>query len=253
MNLSSTRAISRSLILLLTVSVTLAAGAAGPKKPSKTSDVKEVDSGSFGIFVSGKRVATETFRIQQTPEMSTLKSEIKVEEGDKANQTSELQISPSGDLMRYEWHATSPEKAEATVAPQDQMLVERMTAGDGKPLEQPFILPASTVVLDDYFFSQRELLAWRYLASGCHPDASGKPCQLAKSQFGALVPRQRTPIMVTLEYVGKEKVTVRGKEMELSRFNLQTEGTNDWSLWLDDNYRLIRVLIAADNTEVVRD
>ena len=58
---------------------------------------------------------------------------------------------------------------------------------------------------------------------------------------------------MTLEYMGKDKITVRGKEMELNRFSLQTEGTNDWALWLDDNYRLIRVLIAADNTEVVRD
>lgn len=247
MSLRSTCAVVCSAVLL----TALAAGAAGPKKPS---DIKEVDSGSFGIFVGGKRVATETFRIQQSPEMSTLKSEIRVEEGDKATQTSELQISPSGDLKHYEWHATSPEKADAVIEPQDQMLVERMTAGEGKPIEQPFILPGSTVVLDDYFFSQRELLAWRYLATSCRPEKAGsKQCQLAKSQFGVLVPRQRTSLMVTMEYVGKEKIAVRGKEMELSRFNLQTEGTNDWALWLDDDYRLIRVLIAADNTEVVRD
>lgn len=249
MSLRSTRVISR-LVLLLAVAVAFAACAAASKKPPET---KEVDSGSFGIFVSGKRVATETFRIQQSPEMSTLKSEIRVEEGDKASQSSELQITPAGDLRRYEWHATSPEKAEVVVEPQDQMLVEHMTAGDGKPIEQPFILPASTIVLDDYFFSQRELLAWRYLATSCHPEGAGKQCQLAKSQFGVLVPRQRSSILVTLEYMGKDKITVRGKEMELNRFSLQTEGTNDWALWLDDNYRLIRVLIAADNTEVVRD
>ncbi len=59
-------------------------------------------------------------------------------------------------------------------------------------------------------------------------------------------------MLVTLEYVGKEKVTIRGQQVELDRFNLEGDGI-DWAMWLDDAHKLQRVVIASDATEVVRD
>ena len=57
-----------------------------------------------------------------------------------------------------------------------------------------------------------------------------------------------------MELVGKEKVTIRGSERELLRLNLKGESF-EWALWLDDHdqFKLMRVAIPADNTEVVRD
>jgi hypothetical protein len=54
--------------------------------------------------------------------------------------------------------------------------------------------------------------------------------------------------------VGKEKVNIRGAERELLRLNLSGEGFT-WALWVDDHdqFKLMRVAIPADNTEVVRD
>ena len=51
-----------------------------------------------------------------------------------------------------------------------------------------------------------------------------------------------------------EKVTIRGVERELLRLNLRGEEFS-WTLWVDDkdHSKLIRVLIADDNTEVLRD
>ena len=43
-----------------------------------------------------------------------------------------------------------------------------------------------------------------------------------------------------------------GTERELGRFNLTGEGIS-WALWLDDQHKLVRILIPSDNTEVVRD
>jgi hypothetical protein len=59
---------------------------------------------------------------------------------------------------------------------------------------------------------------------------------------------------VRMELVGKEKVTIRGVEHELLRLNLRGEGL-DWALWLDDQdkFKLIKVGIPSENTEVVRD
>jgi len=54
--------------------------------------------------------------------------------------------------------------------------------------------------------------------------------------------------------VGKEKVNVRGVQRELLRLNLTGEDAV-WALWVDDSdhFKLVRVEIPADNTEVVRD
>ena len=243
------KGIARALAVLL-----LAGGlnprAAWGKKPPP---VKEIDSGSFGIYVGGKRVATEIFHIEQLSDMSVAKSEIKLEDGTKASQTAELKLTPSGDLKHYQWNELSPERAEATVEPQDQFLVEHMSFSTGKPLEQPYILPPSTMVLDDYFFSHREILLWRYLATACHPEAGTGRCPLAKSQFGVLVPRQRSSMLVTVAFVAREKISLHGKDVEVSHFTLQAEDSSDWALYVDDQYKLVRVVIAADNTEVIRD
>ena len=211
-----------------------------------------VDSGSFGIFVNGKRVATETFSIQQGAEFSIAKSQVKAGDGvGAAMQTAELEISPSGELRRYEWHEISPEKSSTTVEVSNEFLIEHLNpAPPEKPMEQPFLLPHTTMILDDYFFSQREVLAWRYLASGCNPGSS--ECKLTKSQFGILIPRQRLSSMVSLEYAGKEKVNIRGVERQLDRFNMSTEGP-DWAMWMDENLRIVRITVAAEATEVVRD
>src|SRR5581483_2215599 len=104
----------------------------------------------------------------------------------------------------------------------------------------------------DYFFVQRQVLAWRYLAAGCHPAPGQQGCRLAKAQFGVLVPRQRASALVSMEYVGREKVVVKGAERELNRFKLESDGS-EWGLWFDDQHRLVRVIIAAQNTEVLRD
>lgn len=247
-----TKAIPRALAACLLLVLALSPVFASKKTPATG---QMVDSGTFGIFVNGRRVASETFQIEQQPTVSIAKSELKLEDGTPGPaQTSELQLTPGGDLRRYEWKELSPEKAEAVVEPQNEFLIERVTGTQPamKPIEQPYILPASTMILDDYFFSHREILIWRYLA-GCQVVEGQKGCKLTKQQFGVLVPRQRAPIMVTLEYAGREQLAFKGKTSDFDRFNLNADGT-DWSLWFDPaSHKLMRIVIAADNTEVVRE
>ena len=73
-------------------------------------------------------------------------------------------------------------------------------------------------------------------------------------EFGVLVPQDRTSMRVRLELAGREKVTIRGTERELLRLNLKGEAFA-WTLWVDDKdqFKLMRVEIADDNTIVLRD
>ena len=223
------------------------------KDNQKEPEGKSVDSGSFGVFMNGHRIATERFSIQQSSSGSVATSEFKTEVGvAQAAQSSELQLASSGELRKYEWKEISPGKAQAIIVPNDNLLVERSTTNpQDKPEEHPFLLPTSTSVLDDYFFIHREILAWKYLATACKNDKGGPQCPKQKVQFGALNPHARSSMAVSVEFAGKDKVTIRGKEQELSHFILRSD-VGDWAFWLDDQLKLVR-LVADGGTEVVRD
>jgi hypothetical protein len=227
---------------------------AGEKDKPKDGE-QMVDSGSFGVFMNGRRVATETFSVQQSANGSVVSSQFKTDDAtNKAAQSSELQLTPGAEIRKYEWKELSPGKAQATVAPNNDFLMEHISAGpDDKPVEQPFLLPASTSILDDYFFIHREILIWRYLATACRKENATIQCPAnQKTQFGTMNPHQRSSVPLSLEFTGRDKVTIRGAERELNKFVLRSEG-GDWTIWVDDQFKLQRILITSDATEVVRD
>lgn len=243
-----------ALLLASSLAAFLVANAADKKDKTKPPALQTVDSGSFGVFIKGQRVATENFKIEQQSGVNMIKSQFKATAGsDSASQKSELDMTPNGELLRYEWSQNSG--GSLSVSPSNDFLMERMTAsGTGKPAEQPFLMPSTTAILDNNFFVHREVLAWRYLGAACKPEGGSLKCQQGAAQFGALVPQEHTSISVRMELVGKEKVNVRGSERELLRLNLTGESF-EWALWVDDRdqFKLIQVAIPADNTEVVRD
>ena len=252
MKLRTALMVGISWLLLVSAAV---ADAAKDKDKDKEPAAQTVDAGSFGVFMNGRRIATEKFSIQQNTAGSVATSEFKTEPGvDPAAQSSELQLALNGDLRKYEWKEISPGKAQAVLVPNDSLLVERSTNNpQDKEEEHPFLLPISTSVLDDYFFVHREILVWKYLASGCHQDKGQVTCpQNQQVKFGVVNPHQRSSLLVSMAFTGKEKVPVHGAERELNHFVLKSDA-GDWSLWLDDQFKLVRILVASDNTEVVRD
>jgi hypothetical protein len=232
-----------------------AAGSKGDKKDKpKPAGPQVIDSGSFGVFVKGQRVVTETFKVEQQNGASVIKSQLKQMAGDDpTSQKSDLEITSSGELLRYEWSQNSG--GSLTVLPNNDFLIEKITTpGSAKPSEQPFLMPSSSMILDNNFFIHREVLVWRYLAADCKSEGGNLKCQQGPAEFGVLVPQDRNSLRIRLELVGKEKVSVHGTERELLRLNLIGENF-EWNLWVDaqDQFKLIRVAIPADDTEVVRD
>jgi hypothetical protein len=227
-------------------------GFAKKKEEPKTESSKVVDAGSFGIYVNGKRVATETFKIEQGAAFSTAKSEIKTDPGGpEARQESELEIGANSELRRYHWRQTVPAKSELVVEPSGEFLVEHIVPEPPqKPADQVLLLAHSTAILDDYSFSQRELLVWRYLAEACGTHIEG--CTLPRTVFGAVVPAQRISVSVAVSYKGKQTVSLKGQEQQLDCFEISTEG-DLWEVYLDSNMKMVKVVVPGDNTEAVRD
>jgi hypothetical protein len=246
-----------AFVLVLSLAPFTGAGASdkkdkkGKEKPTAS---PTVDSGSFGIFIKGQRVATETFHIEQQDGNSVIKSQLKETSGaDPASQKSDLEINANGELLRYEWSQSSG--GALSVFPDNEFLKERITTSTtAKPAEQAYLLPSSSPILDNNFFVHREVLAWKYLHGICQASSGDTKCRQEPADFGALVPQDRTSMSVRMELVGKEKITIRGVEHELMRLNLSGESFQ-WALWVDDHdhYKLMRVSIPADDTIVDRD
>jgi hypothetical protein len=239
------------MVALLLMLVTSAA-AGGEKDQEKSAET--IDSGSFGVFVKGERVATETFTIHQQAGSSAVRSQLTETAGtNPASQKSSLEMTSSGELIRYEWNQSAG--GSLTVLPNNEFLLEKISSpSSSKPAEQPFLMPNTSAILDNNFFVHREVLVWRYLAVACKPEGTSFKCQQVPGDFGVLVPQDRASEHVRVELVGKEKIHVRGADRDLMRLNLKGDDF-DWALWVDeqDHFKLIKVAIPADNTEVLRD
>ena len=97
-----------ALILACAFAAFPAANAADKKDKAKPAPNQIVDSGSFGVFIKGQRVATETFKIEQQNGASVIKSQLKETAGtDAASQKSDLDMTSGGELVRYEWSQSS--------------------------------------------------------------------------------------------------------------------------------------------------
>lgn len=250
---------SRCLITLLTLSVLWPGSIAYSASNAKDKDTGEqlIDSGSFGVFMSGRRVGTETFTVMQTRGGSDIRSQFKTvndPNGVDAVQSSDLQLNAGGEIRRYDWKELSPDQASSTVTLNDQFLNQKWNAGpQTKEQEQPYLLPASTSILDDYFFIHREILVWKFLGATCRSEKGAIQCPVKqRAQFGTLNPRQHGSSPLTAEYLGREKITFKGEQKEFNKVELKNEA-GAWQLWLDDQYKVMRIWIEGDNTEVIRD
>jgi hypothetical protein len=239
----------KNLRVSLVVLACVAAAVAAPKPKGEPGKV--VDAGAFTVLVDGKKVGLETFKVEQRGNDSFTTSQIKVTDGDKAEQSSELQMNSAGELVHYAWKEISPGKAQSTIEVTQGALLQRIVMPNGKkPVELPHMASPSTFILDDNFFTHRELLAWRYLAS-CTVSGDKRSCPPMK--LGVLIPAQHIMAVVTLELLGTEKVTINGAERELTHIKLMADDI-EWGIWVDpaDSFKVMRITIPANKTEVVR-
>ena len=252
----------RLLAILMLLAGCIGAWAAPlPKDKDKEKDKEakhegqEIDSGSFGVFQNGHRVGTETFSIYQTGYGSIIHSEFKTENAPtEAVQTSEMQLTAHGDIRRYEWKELSPGKAQSQIVPNSDFLTQKWrTSPQEKEQEQPYLLPVSTNILDDYFFVHREVLAWKFLGASCKQDKGPLECPVKqRAQFGSLNPHQHSPAPLSMEFLGREKISLKSGLQDLLKLELKSDAST-WQLWLNDQFKVMRMVIVGENTEVDRD
>lgn len=225
------------------------------KEKEKEHEGKNIDSGSFGVFQNGRRVGTETFSIYQNGNGSVIHSEFKTDNATPpAVQTSDLQLTAGGDIRRYEWKELSPEQADSQVLPNDDFLTQKWRGGpQEKEHEQPYLLSLSTSILDDYFFIHREVLAWRFLATACKQEKGQVQCPLKQhTQFATLNPHDHSSASLDAVFLGRENMKLKTGPQDLLKLELKNDA-GVWQLWLDDQFKVMRISVVGENTEVERD
>src|SRR5438132_13657604 len=106
--------------------------AASPDKKKTRDETKIVDAGSFGIFQAGRRIATETFRIQQTATQSLTTSENKTEGTEPMVQSSEPPMAANGDVMKKLLRESNEERLQMDLQTRKYIHRQHIDTGDEK-------------------------------------------------------------------------------------------------------------------------
>jgi hypothetical protein len=112
----------------------------------------------------------------------------------------------------------------------------------------------SSTILDNNFFVLRQVLAWRYLATSCKTDNGSLSCPKIPARLPAVVPQDHMSMSANVSLLGREKVRIGQAERELVRLVVDDD-SGIWQLWLDDQdkYKMVRMVMAANGVEVVRE
>jgi len=249
----------RRICISIALIVLFACTADAADKPEANKSGTLVDQGTFAVFQNGRRVATEEFTVRQFASSSVTAAHLRLDtsnpadgskQGGTLEQYSELTLLPDGSLSRYEWKQIAPAARSAVVEPNTDVLVLHAFA-NGKKNDTTFFLKPSTFVLDDYVFSSREVLLWRYLASFCQARAGGEGCDYVRGRFPILIPLRAASDQVYIEFKGYADTPLNGRPQHLRQFVMQIDGA-DWKMWLDEDQKLQRISVPSAATEVLR-
>jgi len=243
-----TRLRAAGLILIVAAGCTAIAASAVPagqkqkdKKGVAVSGVFVEEHGTFQITLDGQPAGTEEFEIRPGAGEWTARgsAEVPGENGATSKVTGKLELAPDGAPLRYDWTASSPRKAAATIVFEGtKAKMELRMDGATGPYTQEFNFPAPPVViLDNNMYHQYAILAHIYDWEHKEPKT-----------YAVLIPQDLTPGSITVEYAGPQ--AVNGQKLEMLRVksaDLEVE------LYCDGAERkLMRLEVPAAKVVIVR-
>ncbi|MGH9713784.1 MAG: hypothetical protein ACRD5M_10855 [Candidatus Acidiferrales bacterium] len=196
------------------------------------------DKGKLRIMVNGQEAGKEEFEIGPSGDdwVAHGVTEIQSPQG-KTRVTGTLELHPDGTPAHYEWSASGPKKASATIVFNGATATVELRMEGARPFTQQFTFGSPRVaVLDNNMYNQYAVLARLY-------DWDKKGAQT----FSVLVPQEMTPGTITVESLGKQDLG--GAKFEELRVK-----TEDFEILVFlDGQRLFRLVSPAANAEIVRE
>jgi hypothetical protein len=208
------------------------------KKPSTAPSVFVEDRGTLQIQVNGQPAGTEEFEIRSSGGEWTARgaTEVPAENGSTAKVTGKLQLAPDGAPLRYEWTATSPRKAAATIVFEGTQAKMELRLEGASPYTQEFNFQSPPVViLDNNMYHQYAVLARIYDWEHKEPKT-----------YSVLIPQDLTPGSVSVDYGGQQ--VMNGQKVDVLRVH-----TTDLEIEVYcENGRMVRLEVPSAKAVVVR-
>jgi len=237
-----------ALACAMAAAIPSAAGAAGTpahgsqkgkdKKEAAAPSVFVEDRGTFQIQVDGHPAGTEEFEIHSIAGEWTARgtAEVAGENGAKAKVTGKLELRPDGAPLRYDWTASSPRKAAATIVFEGTLAKMELRMEGASPYSQDFNFQSPPVIiLDNNMYHHYAVLARIYDWEHKEPKT-----------YNVLIPQDLTPGTVSVEYGGPQ--VVDGQKLEVLRVR-----STDLEIELYcDNGRLMRLEVPSAKAVIVR-
>jgi hypothetical protein len=211
------------------------------KKPAAAPGVFVEEHGTFQVAVDGQPAGTEVFEIQPGAGEWTARgtAEVPGENGTTSKVTGKMELSPDGAPLKYEWSATSPRKASATVVFEGtKATMELKVEGATNPFTQDFTFQAPPVViLDNNLYHHYAVLARIYDWEHKEPKT-----------YAVLIPQDLTPGTITVDYAGAQ--VLNGQKVDLLRVH---SADLEIDLFCETGeHRLIQIEVPAAKAVITR-
>jgi len=208
------------------------------KKPAAAPSVFVEDRGMLQIQVDGQPAGTEEFEIHASAGewIARGAAEVAGENGARAKVTGKLELTPDGAPLHYDWTASSPRKAAATIVFEGTVAKMELRIEGASPYSQDFTFQTPPVIiLDNNMYHHYAVLARIY-------DWEHKE----QKTYNVLIPQDLTPGTVSVEYGGQQ--VVDGQKLDV----LRVRSTDLEIEVLCDNGRLMRLEVPSAKAVVVR-
>ena len=217
----------------------------GQEPPGNPGRLNVDDEGVFEIFLAGRRVGSESFKIHTSSGKVEARAEVTlhVERNGKTVEVQsfpELVLDPQLHPLTYAWNQKGSQSSRLAVDFRGRIAKVRYTTINGNEDNREFELPSDVVILDDNVVHHFQLLAALYQAMGG-----------GKQTFHVFVPQEALPSLLAVEDLGDSTGTPAGVNAHLRHLRITTDVTQI-DLWVDDQQHIERVSVPSAQLEAIR-
>jgi hypothetical protein len=199
-----------------------------------------LDEGTFRLTVGGRDAGTETFSIRQNgvgaDAVIIAQGRVVLEAG--AEVVANVQLAGTGlrpVAYDLELRGGDPRRIRGSVT--GSRASARTTSPAGETMRE-YLVTDGAVIVDDGVAHHYYFLALRSAAGA--------------TQVPIMSPRESRQVQARLTMAGEESITAGGTTVRARRLNVEPNGGDARSVWLDTEGRVLRVEIPARNFVAVR-
>lgn len=198
-----------------------------------------IDEGSFRLSVRGSTIGTETFTIQRSGSGANAtvvaQGRIMLDTGEQTRAILQLQgaaLQPSA----YQIEVSGDNRQNITGRAAGNRFRATIVSTSGEQMRE-YLVSEGAVILDDGVAHQHYFIARSIGGSG---------------RVHVILPRQSRQVTATVTDQGAESIRVANRQVTGRRISIDISGLDNRTIWVDDQNRVLRLQIPAQDLVAVR-